>query len=135
MPAILKATRPTLPLPPGARQLGRARQHQRRAPSFGRDMPLSFPHAAFTTTTGMIAGAESGQSSEAGKVLAGLRVLLAEDSWHIGQALKMVLESEGAAVHGPAVTVSEAQRLAASATSDVAVIDLNLDGVIAFDLI
>jgi len=78
---------------------------------------------------------QSGKKESAPKVLSGLRVLLVEDSWAIAHATKAVLEAQGAAVLGPAATVAEARELAHSARSDVAVMDLNLDGVMAFDLI
>src|SRR5262249_50389018 len=43
--------------------------------------------------------------------LKGLRILLVEGAWHVGEALKEVLVSLGAEVAGPAATVAEAEWL------------------------
>jgi CheY-like chemotaxis protein len=45
--------------------------------------------------------------------LAGLSVLLVEDSAAIGEAIKQLLELLGARVAGPAATIAEAQSLLA----------------------
>jgi len=42
--------------------------------------------------------------------LKGLDILLVEDSWNVGEALKDTLESLGADVAGPAATTAEAER-------------------------
>jgi DNA-binding NtrC family response regulator len=68
--------------------------------------------------------------------LNGLRVLLVEDSWHVGAALKRLLETCGADVAGPAATAADAVRLISERTIDVAVVDINLrGGELAYDLI
>ena len=38
-----------------------------------------------------------------------MRILVVEDSWHIGIALKSLLRSLGADVAGPVATVAEAE--------------------------
>jgi DNA-binding NarL/FixJ family response regulator len=74
-------------------------------------------------------------SSSAGK-LKGLRILLVEDAWHVGEALKEVLESMGAEVAGPAATVAEAEGLLSERNPDVALVDIYLrDGERADGLI
>jgi DNA-binding NarL/FixJ family response regulator len=60
--------------------------------------------------------------------LNGLRVLVVEDSWQVGTGLKMLLESWGAEVIGPAATTAEAERLAAERTPEAAIVDINLRG-------
>jgi DNA-binding NtrC family response regulator len=68
--------------------------------------------------------------------LNGLRVLLVEDSWQIGAALRRLLEANGADVAGPAATTADAVRLISERTIDVAVVDINLrDGELAYGLI
>ncbi|SDR64301.1 Response regulator receiver domain-containing protein [Rhizobiales bacterium GAS113] len=57
-----------------------------------------------------------------------LRILLVEDSWPIGIALKRLLRAMGADVVGPVATASEAERLASEHTPDVALVDFNLRG-------
>jgi DNA-binding response OmpR family regulator len=58
--------------------------------------------------------------------LQGVGILLVEDSWHIGKALKTLLNVLGADVAGPAATTAEADRLVAERTPDVAIVDINL---------
>jgi CheY-like chemotaxis protein len=68
--------------------------------------------------------------------LNGLRVLLVEDSWQVGAAMKRLLETCGADVAGPAATAADAVRLISERTIDVAVVDINLrGGELAYDLI
>jgi len=68
--------------------------------------------------------------------LKGLRILLVEDSWHVGEALKKVLASLGAEVAGPAATVAEAEGLLSECAPDVALVDVYLrDGELADGLI
>src|SRR6266404_2587308 len=67
--------------------------------------------------------------------LQGLGILLVEDSWHVGKAMKFLLIL-GADVAGPAATTAEADRLVAERTPDVAIVDINLrDGERANNLI
>jgi FixJ family two-component response regulator len=58
--------------------------------------------------------------------LNGLCVLVVDDSWQVATGLKMLLESWGAEVMGPAATMAEAERLTAERTPEVAVVDINL---------
>jgi DNA-binding response OmpR family regulator len=60
--------------------------------------------------------------------LTGLDVLLVEDSWDVGQAVKALLELCGATVAGPAATVADAELLLARYLPDVAIVDLYLRG-------
>ena len=66
---------------------------------------------------------EAGASS-----LNGLRILVVEDSWSVGAALKRLLEACGADVMGPAATTADAARLLSEHTIDVALVDINLRG-------
>ena len=68
--------------------------------------------------------------------LSGQRILIVEDSWHLGVALKSLLRSVGANVAGPVATSAEAERLIAEQVPDVAIVDFNLrGGELAFGLI
>ena len=68
--------------------------------------------------------------------LKGARILLVEDSWHVGNAIKRLLRTLGADVAGPAATIADAERLVAERTPDVAIVDINLrDGERANPLI
>ena len=58
--------------------------------------------------------------------LKGARILLVEDSWHVGNAIKRLLRALGADVAGPAATIPDADRLVAERTPDVAIVDINL---------
>jgi DNA-binding response OmpR family regulator len=66
----------------------------------------------------------------------GLRVLVVEDSWPAGVALRRLLRAMGAEVIGPVPTSADALRLASERPPDAALIDFNLrDGEQAGDLI
>ena len=67
--------------------------------------------------------------------LKGVRVLVVEDQWHVANALKLFLETEGMKVSGPAATTTDARRLAAAQKPDLAVVDINLKGEMAYALI
>lgn len=67
--------------------------------------------------------------------LSGQSVLLVEDSWHVAHAIKALLENAGMLVTGPAATLAEAERLMALQTINLAVIDINLQGEMAYPLI
>ena len=68
--------------------------------------------------------------------LKGLRVLVVEDSWHVGTATKRLLQALGADVVGPVATAADAVRLISEHAPDVAVVDINLrDGERAHGLI
>ena len=58
--------------------------------------------------------------------LKGARILLVEDSWHVGTAIKRLLRALGADVAGPAATIADAERLIAEHNPDVAIVDINL---------
>jgi CheY-like chemotaxis protein len=58
--------------------------------------------------------------------LAGLHVLVVEDSWHVADALLELLQVMGAEVSGPAATVAEAERLLSKRVPDVAIVDFSL---------
>jgi DNA-binding NtrC family response regulator len=60
--------------------------------------------------------------------LRGIRVLVVEDSWHVGVALKRLLQAHGADVSGPVATAADAERLLSEDALDVALVDLNLRG-------
>jgi CheY-like chemotaxis protein len=66
--------------------------------------------------------------------LAGVRVLVVEDTWHVARAMKGLLEGLGMEVIGPAATVSEAEQHAAL-MPERALIDINLKGEMAYSLI
>jgi CheY-like chemotaxis protein len=69
-------------------------------------------------------------------VLSDLCILVVEDSWDVGTGLKMLLESWGADVAGPAATTADALRLVCKRTPDVALVDINLrDGEQSYCLI
>jgi CheY-like chemotaxis protein len=68
--------------------------------------------------------------------LNGLCVLIVEDSWDVGTGLRMLLESWGAVVTGPAATTADAERLVRERAPDVALVDINLrDGEQSYCLI
>jgi len=60
--------------------------------------------------------------------LNGMRILLVEDSWHLGTALKSLLQAWGAEVVGPVATVIAAEASMAERRPDVALVDFNLRG-------
>jgi DNA-binding NtrC family response regulator len=60
--------------------------------------------------------------------LKGLGILLVEDSWHVGGAMKSLLQVMGANVVGPVATAAEAERLLSEHAPDVAIVDYNLRG-------
>jgi CheY-like chemotaxis protein len=64
-----------------------------------------------------------------------LHVLVVEDSWHVANALKSLLEELGVQVAGPAASPGEAERLLAARRPDVAIVDINLKGEMAYGLI
>src|SRR5215467_7394755 len=68
--------------------------------------------------------------------LAGLRILVVEDSWHIAKAMTRLLKTLGADLAEPVATTADAKRLVAERRPDVALVDFNLrDGELAYDLI
>jgi DNA-binding response OmpR family regulator len=67
--------------------------------------------------------------------LRGRRVLVVEDQWHVANALKSLLEVEGVETIGPAPTTADALKLAAKKKPDLALVDINLKGEMAYGLI
>ena len=68
--------------------------------------------------------------------LKGAYILLVEDSWHVGNAIKRLLRALGADVAGPAANITDAERLIADRRPDVAIVDINLrDGERAYPLL
>ena len=67
--------------------------------------------------------------------LRGVRVLVVEDHWHVANALRLLLETEGMEVSGPAASLEEAERLLVASAPDLAIVDINLKGEMAYGLI
>jgi DNA-binding response OmpR family regulator len=61
--------------------------------------------------------------------------MVVEDQWHVANALRSLLEAEGMEVCGPAGKIADAHRLADEYKPELAVIDINLKGVMAYSLI
>jgi DNA-binding NtrC family response regulator len=73
--------------------------------------------------------AQTGGAKIAGSAdLSDVRILVVEDSWHIGTALKSLLRALGAEVLGPVATAAEAERLIAEQMPDASIVDFNLRG-------
>jgi CheY-like chemotaxis protein len=66
--------------------------------------------------------------------LEGRCVLVVEDGWQLADALKLVLERMGMVVAGPASTAKEAEAVAREHRPDIALVDVNLNGVMAYAL-
>ena len=65
--------------------------------------------------------------------LQGIRVLVVEDGWQVADALKLSLERRGMIVSGPASTAREAQCLATECCPSLAIVDVNLQGEMAYE--
>ena len=79
----------------------------------------------------MARGSQTGSSTHErpasdSRELKGARILLVEDSWHVGNAIKRLLRAMGADVAGPAATIADAELLVVEGTPDVAIVDINL---------
>jgi DNA-binding response OmpR family regulator len=79
----------------------------------------------------MAPGSQTGSSADHSNAswapeLKGVHILLVEDSWQLGNAMKRLLRFLGADVAGPAATIADAERLVTEHTPDVAIIDINL---------
>ena len=59
-------------------------------------------------------------------------MLLVEDGWHVADALQASLEKMGMVVIGPVATTAEARRLAAEHAPELAIVDVNLNGEMAY---
>jgi CheY-like chemotaxis protein len=82
-----------------------------------------------TTTPGAQAEASTHERDASGSSeLKGAHILLVEDSWHVGKAIKRLLRALGADVAGPAATAADADRLVAERPPDVAIVDMHLRG-------
>jgi DNA-binding response OmpR family regulator len=91
--------------------------------------------AAMATESPAESGAGDPGSSTSSE-LKGTRILLVEDSWHVGTAIKRLLRAWGADVAGPAPTIADAEHLVAEGIPDVAIVDIHLrNGELANDLI
>ena len=66
--------------------------------------------------------------------LQGVSVLVVEDGWQVADALKLALLQTGMVVAGPVATAREAQHLARSCSPDLAIVDINLRGEMAYEL-
>jgi DNA-binding response OmpR family regulator len=66
--------------------------------------------------------------------LQGLSVLIVEDGWQVANALRLSLGKMGMVVAGPVATTEVARRLAAECSPDLAVVDVNLRGEMAYEL-
>jgi len=60
--------------------------------------------------------------------LTGLRILVVEDTWHVGEALADMLRLLRAEVSGPVATVAEAEQLISDRVPDLAIVDFTLRG-------
>lgn len=65
----------------------------------------------------------------------GQRILIVEDEYFLANDAKELIASLGAHVVGPAGTIAEARELAATTDLDLAIIDLNLRGEMAYELV
>jgi DNA-binding response OmpR family regulator len=63
----------------------------------------------------------------------GARVLVVEDGWQVADSLKLFLEQMGMIVVGPAATSEDARRLATQPL-ELAIVDVNLKGEMAYEL-
>jgi CheY-like chemotaxis protein len=68
-------------------------------------------------------------------VLRGLSILVVEDVWQVAKAMQRVLEQLDVIVLGPTATAMEARRLVAAQRPRAAIVDVNLKGEMAWDLI
>jgi len=66
--------------------------------------------------------------------LSGYRLLVVEDDYFVAQDLCATLRGYGATVLGPAPSIASARSLASVLRPDCVLLDINLDGELAFDL-
>lgn len=78
---------------------------------------------------------KKGRAEVPHEVMTGRRVLLVEDSWLIAQGYKTVLEMSGVQVIGPAANIEDAEELLLAHVPDLAIVDIDLDGVMTYGLI
>jgi len=76
-----------------------------------------------------------GKSDRRGlSTLQGIRALVVEDGWAVAEALKLSLERLGMVVVGQVATAGEARRMAAEHRTDLAIVDVNLQGERGYEL-
>lgn len=68
-------------------------------------------------------------------VLRGLSVLVVEDAWQVAKAMKAMLDQYEIDVIGPVATAADARRQLAIRKPQAALVDVNLKGELAWDLI
>lgn len=61
-------------------------------------------------------------------------MLVVEDGWQLADTLRLVIEKMGMVVAGPVATAKEAMALASASRPDIAVVDVNLNGHMAYGL-
>ena len=64
----------------------------------------------------------------------GALVLVVEDGWQVADSLKLLLEQRGMIAVGPAATSEDARRLATQCPVELAIVDVNLKGEMAYEL-
>ena len=79
-----------------------------------------------------LAASEPYQDDPSG--LEGVRVLVVEDGWQVADALRLSLEKLGMLVAGPVGTTEAARQLVRERCPDVALVDINLKGEMAYAL-
>lgn len=77
---------------------------------------------------------EGQQAEQARRGLSGLRVLVVEDEVLIGMMLEDMLTDLGCQVVGPSINMDEALRTVQDPNIDLAILDLNLNGVSALPI-
>jgi DNA-binding NtrC family response regulator len=81
-------------------------------------------------------GSHSGRKARRGAGgLKDRRILVVEDDWFIADAMASLLQAEGADVFGPAATLTEGAALAHYWPIEIALMDLDLHGERADDLV
>ena len=65
----------------------------------------------------------------------GARVSVVEDGWQVADSLILLLEQMGMIAVGPAATSEDARRLATQCPLELAIVDVNLKGEMAYELI
>jgi DNA-binding response OmpR family regulator len=75
------------------------------------------------------------KTDTATRSLAGMQVLVVEDTWHVAKALKAALEGIRMTVVGPVARIADAERLLETECPDLAMVDVNLKGEMAYGLI
>jgi CheY-like chemotaxis protein len=76
-----------------------------------------------------------GAASQGSSGLKGRRILVVEDDWFTADAMAGLLQNEGAELFGPAASVAEGAQLAQYWPIEIAIMDLNLHGEMADDLV